>query len=215
MITKEKNFLEEEKINSLIHGIGSLLSIIGVYFLIFYANNSGDSYKIIGCSIYGFTLILLYLASTFFHGAQDTKIKQILEKVDHSCVFLLIAGTFTPVFMIVLHKSMGWKMFIVIWLMALIGIIYKIFFLGRFEKTSLLFYLIMGWTSVVSIKEIIENTSFIGVLLFFIGGLFYTFGTIFYALDKRPYFHQIWHVMVLFGSISHYFMILNYVMPLK
>jgi len=209
-----KNYLiNYEKLNSLTHGIGALLSVIGVFYLISLANSHGGTWQIISCSIYGFTLILLYLASAFYHGAEEELMKKKLEKVDHSCIFLLIAGSYTPFALLILKGTMGWTIFAFVWAAAVLGIIYKVFYIDRFKKLSTLLYLIMGWALLPALNTVISNLPFNGLVLLVLGGVFYSSGVIFYLQDKRPYFHPIWHLFVMGGSISHFFAIMNYVLP--
>ncbi len=211
MISVEKNHLQEEKINSLTHGLGAFLSIIGVFFLLIAAILSHNFWQILSSGIYGASLILLYLASTFYHGATDSKLKGILEKVDHSCIFLLIAGTYTPFALMVLKGNSGLGLLSIVWPMAILGIFLKVFFINKFGKKLNFLYLGMGWLCVVYMKEIFFNLPFNGFFLLALGGVFYTVGIIFYIFDKRPYFHPIWHLFVLGGSISHFFSIMLYV----
>jgi hemolysin III len=213
MFTNKKIMINDEKLNSITHGFGALMSVAGVFFLIYYANLYGNFWHILSCSIYGLTLILLYMASAFYHGAEEKFLKNKLEKFDHSCIFLLIAGSYTPFTMVILKGTLGWTIFSLVWGMAVIGIIYKIYFIQKFKKLSTLLYLSMGWAIVFAIKPVIGSLAFNGLLLLGLGGLFYSVGVIFYLMDKRPYFHPIWHLFVLAGSISHFLSIMYYVIP--
>jgi hemolysin III len=211
MLSIERNLEHEEKLNTLTHGLGAALSIIGVFFLMAPAIINHNFWQILTSGIYGASLILLYLASTIYHGATNTELKKFLKKVDHSCIFLLIAGSYTPFALLVLKGNSGWVLFTTIWSMAVLGIFFKLFFINKFRKVSNLFYLGMGWLCVVYMKEIFVNIPFNGFLLLALGGIFYTIGIIFYIFDKKPYFHPIWHLFVLGGSISHFFSIMLYV----
>jgi hemolysin III len=158
---------------------------------------------------YGLSIIILYTSSTIYHAIEDIKWKSIWRKLDHISIYLLIAGTYTPVSLIVLEKGSGWLIFWIVWGIAIFGTVLKIFFTGKLEFLSVLLYLVMGWLVVIDFQSLIENTTFYGLNLLMIGGAFYTLGIIFYAIERIPYNHVIWHFFVLGGSISHYIFILT------
>ncbi len=192
-----------------------MLAIAALVLLIVFAAIYGNAWHVVSFSIYGTTLVLLYLSSTLYHGIQNQRWKAILRVVDHSAIFLLIAGTYTPFTLVTLREHGGWVIFGIIWGLALTGIAYKIFFINRHVVISTLFYLLMGWLIVFSIRDLVENLPANGIVLLLAGGLSYTLGMIFYAGRERLLMHAIWHLFVLGGSICHFFAVLLYVLPLK
>jgi hemolysin III len=161
--------------------------------------------------VYGISIIVLFTASTFYHSIRNTRRKQYFRVVDHISIYLLIAGTYTPVLLITLEQSLGWTLFWVVWGIAAIGIILKLFFTGRFELFSTLLYLVMGWLIVFDFSTLSDLVDPNAIILFFAGGLAYTVGVIFYVVDRIPYNHLIWHIFVLAGAVCHFFMILYFV----
>lgn len=212
-MAKQQSHLEEF-LNSLSHGIGVGLSAIGLVFLIDLAVQSGDIKRIIAFSIYGVTLLLLYLASTLYHGAKSPRTKRILRICDHASIYLLIAGSYTPFCLITMPWEWGRLMLCILWPIAIVGIIFKIFWVDRFELLSTLLYIGMGWMTLIAIKPLFTGLSLAGFLLLGTGGLFYTFGTIFFTLDHIPFNHVIWHLFVMSGSVCHFFTVFLYVAPL-
>ncbi len=203
----------EEVMNAVTHGIGTLLSVAGLVLLTVLAYLHGDIWHIVSFSIYGTTLVLLYLASTLYHSFTNERIKRIFKILDHSAIYLLIAGTYTPFTLVPLHGVLGWTVFGVVWGLAMIGIVLKIFFAGRFNIISTLCYLGMGWFIVFAIKPLIATVPALGMTWLLVGGLFYTLGSIFYLWKKIPYNHAIWHLFVLAGSISHFIAVFFYILP--
>jgi len=206
-----KQSLGEEIANSITHGIGAALGTAALVILVVFASLKGDVWRIVSFSIYGASLVILYTASTIYHAITNKKAKRYFRIMDVSSIFLLIAGTYTPITLLSLRGTgWGWTMFGLIWGMALIGIVFKTFFDGRFEKLSIIFYVLMGWLAIIAIKPMIVNLP--AGLLFWIalGGISYTVGIIFLAVTKFPYSHTVWHLFVLGGSISHFFGILFY-----
>ena len=199
----------EERINWMTHGIGTVLSIAGLVVLIVCAAIYGNAWHIVSFSIFGSALIILYTASMLYHSVTRPTAKRVFWILDHSAIFILIAGTYTPFMLVSLRGGWGWSIFGIIWACAILGIILKVFYIGRFEKISVAVYLIMGWLCVIAFKEIISNVSFLSIILLVIGGLSYTLGVIFFAWQKLPYNHALWHLCVLGGSIFHYFAILS------
>jgi len=200
----------EEIANSITHGIGTALSIAGLVILVVFASLYGDAWRIVSFSIYGATLIFLYLSSTLYHSFQIPKVKKVFRILDHSAIFLLIAGTYTPITLIALKGAWGWTLFGLIWVMAIGGIIFEIKSVGKHRIFIVLFYLMMGWLVVIAIKPILEYVEKGLLIWMLIGGAFYTLGILFYILKKMPFHHMIWHLFVLAGSISHFFGILLY-----
>ncbi len=204
-----------EMANALTHGIGALLAIAGLVLLVVFAAIHGNTWHVVSFSIYGSTLVLMYLASTLYHSVQKPHFKYIFRVIDHAAIFLLIAGTYTPFTLVTLQGTRGWVLFGVIWGLAVLGIFYKVFFINRHPVISTLFYVLMGWLIVFSIGDLLQNLPRGGLILLGAGGLCYTVGIIFYAGRERLFMHAIWHLFVLGGSICHYFAVLIYVLPLK
>ncbi|MDX2480801.1 MAG: hemolysin III family protein [Desulfuromusa sp.] len=203
----------EEIANSVTHGIGALLSIGGLAVLVGFASLRGDAWHIASCSIFGSTLILLYVASTLYHSIPLPNIKGILRMIDHSAIYLLIAGTYTPFMLVNMRGPWGWSLFGIIWGIAVTGILLKTTSFGRRPWISLSFYLAMSWIVVLAIKPLLAVLDKGGLELLLFGGLAYTGGVIFYAWKKLPYSHAIWHLFVMAGSCLHFFAILFYVIP--
>jgi hemolysin III len=203
----------EERLNTLTHGLGFVLSVPGGGALVWLAARAGDAWHIASCSVYVATLILLYLASTLYHRVQAPRSKHILRVVDHSCIYLLIAGTYTPFTLMTLGGGWGWTLFGLVWGLAVIGIMCKLFWTGRFEAASTGLYVAMGWFVVVAADPILERfpAGLIGWLL--AGGAAYTVGVVFYAVDRKPYMHTVWHLCVLAGSACHFIAVARYVVP--
>jgi hemolysin III len=196
--------LGEEIANSITHGIGAAVSIVAVVILVVFAGRHGDMWRIVSFSIYGFTLFFLYLASTLYHSFTNQRVKHFFRILDHISIFLLIAGTYTPVTLISMRGPWGWTIFGLVWTMAVSGIIAKIFLIGKFKIVSVLLYVIMGWLVVIAIKPMLQMVPKGLIIWLFAGGLSYTLGIIFYAFKQVPYFHFIWHLFVLGGSVTHF-----------
>ncbi len=199
----------EEIANGITHGIGVLLSIAGLVALIIMASFHGDVWHIVSFSIFGSTLIILYSASTLYHSISNPLLKIQLKKFDHSAIFLLIAGTYTPFLLVHLRDTLGWSLFGVIWALAATGIVIKLFYIQRIKKLSIGLYLFMGWLCLSVMQELTSTLPPASFSLLIIGGVFYTAGVVFYSWKKLPYHHAVWHLFVLGGSISHFFSILN------
>jgi hemolysin III len=203
--------IREEIANAISHGIGALLSIVALILLIVQANLYGDPWHIISFSIYGASMVILYLCSTLLHSIQHRKTKDIFEILDHSAIYLLIAGSYTPFMLVTIRGPLGWSLFSVVWVLAIIGIVLKCFFVKRFIRISTLCYILMGWLIILVIKPLYDNLSFNGIVWLVAGGLLYTFGSLFYVWRKVPYHHAIWHVFVLAGTFAHFICIRFYV----
>ena len=193
----------EEIANSITHGLGILLSITGLFVLLKYNNPIGDIWRTIGFSIYGTSLILLYLSSTLYHSVRDNKLKKIFKRFDHSAIFLLIAGTYTPIVLIAMRDTWVIYLFILIWIMTVFGITGQFLFTEKFKPLELIMYIAMGWMAIVAIKPLLDLPleSFSWIIT---GGITYSTGVIFYKWDSLPFNHTIWHLFVLGGSISHF-----------
>lgn len=207
--------LREEIANSITHGVGALLSIAGLVILTVLAARHGDAWHIVSCAIFGATLILLYTASTLYHGIPHPKPKQVLRIIDHSAIFLLIAGTYTPFTLVNLRGPWGWSLFGAIWGLALLGIILELTPWRRFRLLSVALYVGMGWAVVVAAKPLLNSVATGGLVLLAAGGLAYTLGIIFYAWRSLPHHHAVWHLFVLAGSVLHFFAVLFYVIPIR
>lgn len=194
----------EEIANSITHGFGAALSVIGLILLVVLAAIYGDVWRVVSFSIYGGSLILLYLASTLYHSLQNPQVKRILRRFDHAAIYILIAGTYTPFLLVSLRGSLGWTFFALVWGMAAAGVVWKMFFLGKLEVLATIIYILMGWMCVFVFKDMLASVPPLGVTMLFTGGVVYTLGVIFYAWEKLPYNHAIWHLFVLGGSICHY-----------
>jgi hemolysin III len=206
--------VREEIANSVTHGVGAGLSIAALAILVTFAGLLGDAWRVVTFSIYGSTLILLYSASTFYHSFQSPRAKEIFRVLDHSAIFLLIAGTYTPFTLVSLRGGWGWTLFGLIWGFAMGGIVLEVFFLDRFKHLSLAIYVGMGWLVVIAIKPLLSAVPVGGLIWLGIGGLTYTLGVIFYTWRSFPFNHAIWHLFVLGGSVCHFFCILFYVLPM-
>jgi len=201
----------EEIANSVTHGIGAVLAVAGLTVLVVLAAIYGDTWRVVSFTIYGSSLIILYSASTLYHGVRHPKVKRVLRTFDHTSIYLLIAGTYTPFLLIAVRDTMGWTLLAIVWAMAIVGIIWKIFFLGRFEVMATIMYVLMGWMGVIAFRQMLVNVPHFGVIMLFAGGIVYTLGVGFYAWEKLPYNHAIWHLFVLGGSICHFVAIVTLV----
>lgn len=196
---------KEELLNALSHGLGAVLGVVGLILLIINVDTNKPWY-LFSVIVYGFSIIILFTASSAYHAVTNYDLKQKFRIVDHISIYLLIAGTYTPVLLIALPNSLGWPLFYAVWGIAFFGVILKLFFTGRFEIFSTLLYLVMGWLVVFDFTTLSELVDPNGILWLFSGGLFYTVGIVFYAIHKIPYNHVIWHFFVLGGAICHFMM---------
>ncbi len=199
-------YRNEEKLNAISHGIGALLSIMGMLLLLL-KNSEKSEYATTSIVIYSISLIAMMLVSAFYHASNKQKTKRVLRILDHINIYFLIAGTYTPVALITLINGNGWTIFYTVWAIAALGTLFKIFYTGKLEFLSLLLYIAMGWLIVLDFENLLDYTPSLGIKLLFLGGAFYTLGIVFYALRKIPYNHFIWHLFVLGGAISHWLMI--------
>jgi hemolysin III len=200
-----------ERLNSITHLLGSVLAVIGLIFLVVRAALTGDPWKIVSFSIFGVMLVALYTSSALYHSIKGTS-KKFFQKFDHTAIYLLIAGSYTPFTLVTLRGAWGWSLFGVVWGLALIGIIQDLLFAKRRGILSMVIYLLMGWIAMVAVRPLSRALQGAGMTLLVAGGLFYTVGVVFYALDKKfVYSHGIWHLFVLAGSMCHYFTIFLFV----
>ena len=205
-MNEKLSYKTEEELNAISHGLGIILGVFGLFFLLA-QNTQKTTYATLSILIYSLCFIVLFTASTLYHSVSNFNLKKKFRVIDHISIYLLIAGTYTPVALINLEAGNGWLIFYIVWAFALIGIILKIFFTGKFEAISLLLYLAMGWLIVLDFQNLLDNISTLGAQLLFLGGAFYTLGIIFYAWKRIPYNHFIWHLFVLGGAISHWLFI--------
>ncbi|WP_426454071.1 PAQR family membrane homeostasis protein TrhA [Paenibacillus sp. S-38] len=207
----EQSILRQERANAISHGVGILLSIAALILLILQAVQSGSVWHIASFTVFGLSLILLYTASTLLHSARREPWVSIFEILDHSAIYVLIAGTYTPYLLVTIRGPLGWSLFGTVWGLALIGIIFKFFFVKKFNFLSTLFYIGMGWLIIFAFEPLQQQLSAPGVMWLVIGGVLYTFGTVFYLWRRLPYHHMIWHLFVLAGSVCHFISVYLYV----
>lgn len=200
----------EEKLNALTHAIGAVFGIVALVLLIIFETKKTE-FSLFSVVVYGISIIILFTASTMYHSFTDEKKKHYFRIVDHISIYLLIAGTYTPVLLITLEQSKGWLLFYIVWAIAAFGVILKLFYTGRFEAFSTILYLVMGWLIVFDFSTLNSLMLANGIVLLMAGGLAYTVGIVFYAVEKIPYNHVIWHLFVLAGAICHFFMVLFFV----
>lgn len=201
---------EEEFWNTLTHFVGLIFSLIGLPVLL-YSDQGLTELSVISILFFEFGLICVYSASTLYHYTSNVELKKKFRVFDHVSIFYLIAGSYAPVCLITLYNGSGKTIFITILVIALIGTIFKVFFTGKFDKLFLMLYLAMGWLIVLDFNGILNALDYNGIVLLVTSGLFYSFGTLFYSLQKMKYSHAIWHLFVLGGSASHYFLVLFYI----
>ena len=201
---------EEEFWNTLTHFIGLILSIVGLPILLFYNQNLTD-YSFESILFFEFGMICLYTASTLYHYTTDINLKRKFRVFDHVSIFYLIAGSYAPICLITLYNDSGIQIFSGVLIIALIGTLFKLVFTGKFEKLSLALYLAMGWLVILDFNSVLNSLDLNAIFLLVLSGLFYSFGIIFYRLEKMKYSHAIWHLFVLGGTITHYFLVLFYI----
>ena len=201
----------EEIANSITHGLGALLAIAACVILIVSTSIKGGALRIVSSCIYGVSIIVMFTMSTLYHALTNEKAKSVFRVFDHTSIFLLIAGTYTPVALITLRGKLGWTIFGIVWAIAIIGIVLNSINIEKFKRFSMILYIAMGWCVLFVLPKLIQCLDIRGLIFLLIGGLLYTIGLIFYKLKKIHYMHSIWHVFVLAGAIMHYFCIQLYV----
>lgn len=205
--------LGEEITNAVTHGLGTLLSIAALVICIVVSAIHRNAYAVVSSCIYGTSLILLYCMSTIYHSLAKNSAKRVFRIIDHCSIFILIAGTYTPFTLVTFRGPLGWTLFGIVWGISILGIVLNSVNLEKYAKLSFICYLAMGWTVVVAIKPIVEHLAKGGIILLVAGGLAYSLGAILYAVGaKKRYFHSVWHVFVIAGSVLHFFSILLYVL---
>ena len=208
----------EEIFNSISHGVGVIFSIVALTLMIVFAAIYGNAWQVISVAIYGATLVILYTMSTLYHAFTNRKVKSIFQIFDHSSIYLLIAGTYTPYCLVILrqYSYKGWVLFGIIWAIAILGIVLSSVFPKKLKPLNMILYIVMGWAIVIAIPDIsriMSNQNAInGVYWLIGGGIAYTFGIVFYAIKKIPYFHSIWHLFVLLGTICHFISVFGYIL---
>jgi hemolysin III len=175
----------------------------------------GDAWRVVSFSIYGAALVLLYLVATLYHSFRSPRVKRLFQVLDHAAIYVLIAGSYTPLLLVKLRGAWGWSLFGVIWGLAVAGIILKVLFIGRFIALSTAVYIAMGWLVLIAFKPVLATIPVRGFIWLLIGGCAYTFGVLFLAWRRLPYNHALWHVFILAGSICHFFAFLFYVLPMR
>jgi len=203
----------EEIAHGVTHGLGTALAVAGLAGLVAVARKSGDPWCLAGDTIFGVTLVLLYLASTLYHSIASPRAKPLLRALDHSAIYLLIAGTYTPFTLVNLRGPAGFALLALVWSLAVAGILWKVFAIARFPAFSILLYLGMGWSILLALKPLLHAVAPGGIDLLVAGGFAYSAGLVFYLWRRLPYLHAVWHLFVLAGSILHYCAVLLYVQP--
>jgi hemolysin III len=198
----------EEIANAITHGVGWLGSIVGLAVLVSFAAVTGGALRVVSCVVFGTTLVLLYAASTLYHALRGERAKRVFRVLDHSAIFLLIAGTYTPLALVAIGGAWGWTLFGCVWGLALVGVLLNTLAHGRWRWLSITLYLVMGWLVVVAVKPLVAALATTALVLVVIGGLAYTGGLAFYAWRRLPYAHAVWHLFVLAGSALHYVAVL-------
>ncbi len=196
--------IKQQLAESITHGLGVLLAIVAVPVLVSLAVKGGNWVNVWSCSIYGITLLMVYSSSTLYHSLEHTSVGRVFRIIDHVSIYFLIAGSYTPLIFLFINDWYGWVLLAGLWMAALLGTVFKIFFVHRFRLASTLLYLLLGWSAILFIKPIIANAPTYSLLFLFATGFFYTVGSVFYLWERIPYNHTIWHLWVLAGSASHY-----------
>lgn len=205
--------LGEELVNIITHGVGALLSVAALVLMVVWSSFYGNAWHIVGSAIFGVSLIILYTASTLYHAVQQPQVRARLRVLDHAAIYVLIAGTYTPFTLVTLNGTVGWTIFGITWGLAVIGVVLKLFFTGKFDKLSTAMYVGMGWVVVGAAKPLMENLEFGGLMWLLWGGIAYTVGAIFYSIKAIPFGHAIFHSFVLVGSFCHFAAVFWYVIP--
>ena len=207
---QSQTMAREEIANTISHGLGLVLALVALPVLVLSAMRAGDVRFLVGVSVFGATMVLLYLASTLYHSTTHEAAKRTFRLFDHTAIFLLIAGTYTPFALGVLRGPWGWSMLAAVWTLAIVGIVLKVFARTRHSPISIVLYVVMGWMAVVAVKPMFALIPVPGILLIFAGGIAYTGGLAFFAAHRIRYNHLIWHLFVIAGTICHFFAVLWY-----
>jgi hemolysin III len=202
----------EDLVCALIQGVSLLLCIGGIAVLVSLAGIHGDAWQVVSLSVYGATLIVVYLSSTLYHSARHVRRKRVFKLVDHSNIHLLIAGTYTPFALVTLSGAWGWSIFGLVWGLSVLGIAFKLVFGDRYTPVSITIYLAMGWVALIAVVPLIRSLPLSGLMWLVLGGVVYTSGVVFYLWEKMPFNHAVWQLFVLTGSTCFYFVIMFYVL---
>jgi hemolysin III len=205
--------LGEETANSVTHGVGALLAVAGLVVLVVLAALHGTVWHVVGCAVFGGTLVILYTVSTLYHSITHARVRSVLQVLDHTAIYLLIAGTYTPFMLVTLRGPWGWSLLAVVWAAAITGISLRAALGRRMRILRVVLYIIMGWVGIVAFQPLVARLGMAGVMFVLAGGLAYTLGLAFYASKRLPYAHAIWHTFVLAGSVLHFVAVLVYVLP--
>lgn len=205
--------LGEEIANAVTHGMGVIFSIVALVLLVMSATESGSTWNVTAVSVFGASMILLYLFSTLMHAIPHPRAKRVLQVFDHAGIYLLIAGSYTPFALVTLHGTLGWTLFGIVWGVAILGIVWKLFSTGKYMWVSNMTYLALGWICIIAIRPLYESLGHQGFMLLLAGGIAYSVGIVFYVWQKLPFNHAIWHLFVLAGSVFIFLSILLYVAP--
>ncbi|MGI8314065.1 PAQR family membrane homeostasis protein TrhA [Halobacillus mangrovi] len=211
MMTTHTFSKREEIANAITHGIGAVLSLAMLVLLIVFASIEGNAWHLVSVTIYGITMLLLYVSSTLVHSFPPGKAKDLFEIFDHSAIYLFIAGTYTPILLVPLRSTLGWTLFGIVWGMAILGIIFKVFFVKKFVILSTIFYVLMGWLIILAWGPLTAEVPAAGITYLVVGGVMYSIGAVFYVWRSFTYHHMVWHLFVLGGSILHFFSIFFYI----
>lgn len=212
-MTKTKVYTTVEEIfHALTHGIGALLSIVGLIIMFFLAVRNGNPWVIASVIVFGIACLAVYISSTLYHSFPMGRIKAFFRVLDHTSIFLLIAGTYTPFLLVYMRNVWGWSLFGILWSLTVIGFFFKLFFTGKLDKIATIIYILMGWIAIVAIKPALTYIPFPALMLMLVGGIFYTVGVIFYLWERLPFHHVIWHLFVLSGTLVHFISIFRFVL---
>lgn len=203
----------EEVASSITHAVGGLLAVAALTLMVVVAAEAGDARRVVSVSVYGATLVFMYVASTAYHLVRPPRAKRVMRILDHASIYLLIAGTYTPVLLVSMRGGWGWSLFGVLWGLALVGVLIKSFYVERWEMLSTSLYVAMGWMALIAAKPLVGSLPPGGLGWLIGGGVAYTAGVAFFVWDHLPFNHAIWHLFVLLGSICHFFAVLLYVLP--
>ncbi|OZM56705.1 hemolysin D [Lottiidibacillus patelloidae] len=201
----------EELVNAITHGLGAVLSIAALVLLIVFSSLKGNVWHIVSFTIFGSTMVILYVSSTLVHSFPEGKVKDLFDIFDHSSIYLFIAGTYTPYLLVVIKGALGWTLFGVVWGIAVFGVVFKAYFVKKFLFLSTFIYILMGWLIVFAWKPLSSTLPYNGLVLLVMGGVLYTIGTVFYVWRGFPYHHAVWHLFVIAGSVTHFFSVILYV----
>jgi len=200
----------EEIANSVTHGVGTLLSLAGMVVLVVLSVLDGDALRIASFTVYGISLVLLHLSSTLYHALTPVRVKQVFRVFDHASIFVLIAGSYTPFLLLGVGGKLGWIMFAIVWALGINGVLFKVFFTGRFGVVSTIAYILMGWMAVFVFGPLVSHLPLTAILWLVGGGVSYTLGIVFYAWKRLPYAHMVWHLFVLTGAACHYVAVVGF-----